>query len=161
MAEGSEPHDGGDRPKGERRYPSLQDAFRDKRTSVANQRFISRLVTGIDVEGCYRYSDHIRILRRDGGPWLEVHHGGTNGFRSPEEVTDAVPGAVVTPSTARRGTWRVGHPDRAPEREASGFARRARRSDPVPCPECGDVRSVSGVCNNPDCPAFGTENTSP
>jgi hypothetical protein len=159
VAEASELDGGGDRSNDERRYGSMADAFRDKRTSVANQQFLSRLLARIDVEGYYRYSDHFRVLRRDGGPWLEVHHGGTNGFRSPEEVTDAIPNAVVTPSTAREGTWRVGHPDRAPDRDADGLARRARRPDPVPCPECGDILSVSGVCNNPDCANFGIENT--
>lgn len=139
----------------DRRYESLADAFRDRRTSVANQRFLQRLLGGIDVEGFDRYADHFRVIRSSGDPWLEVHYGSTNGFRSPEEITAAVPSAVVSPSKARPGTWRVEHPDRAPDGSAGGLDGRLRRFEGGRCSECGDVLSVSGVCNNPTCSGFG------
>ncbi len=130
----------------ERRYGSLSEAFNDMKFDLDNQAFIRRFAESLDVEGIYGRSGYLKLVRVSEGPALQVHRGYTNGFRSEEEIRHLLPDAHVWRSQRIKGTFGVTHPVHGPMR---GDGSRARKPVPQkPCPNCGDLMPLSGICDN-------------
>ena len=130
----------------ERRYGSLSEAFTDKKVDLGNQAFIRRFLEGLDVEGIYGRSGYIKVARLSGGPALQIFRGYTNGFLSEGEIRGHLPDAHVWRSTRIEGTFGVDHPVHGPMR---GQGSRTRKPVPQkPCPNCGDMMPLSGICDS-------------
>lgn len=126
-------------------YDTIDAAFGDWSTSVANQVFLRRLLAGIDVQRYVLRRGYLKVVRASGEPALQVHLGYTNGFRSAEEIAGAVDGVKPWISQRRRDTWGVTHPDHGSSRGEG--ERRAEVRDGGRCPTCGDVMPMTGVCD--------------
>jgi hypothetical protein len=137
-------------PSGLRRYQSLQEALRLKRYPLENHGFVTRFSSAIEFEGFYETTGYIKAVRADGGPDVQIHYGGSNGFLSEEEVIAAagLEAAGRRPSTERHGLWRVSHPVEAPGRDGAMSGGSAKREYGT-CPQCFIQFSADGSC---DCP---------
>lgn len=133
-------------------YTSLDRALRNLRVPVRNDTFIKHFLHGIGIEGVYETSSYIVAVRRDGGPSLNIGRGSTNGFTSEEEVVRiAGEGARRYPSNARKGLWKVMHPEDPGGRESGPMSGRTPPRDYGKCPECFSPMAPSGFCTNAGC----------
>jgi hypothetical protein len=128
----------------EQYYASLDDAFRDKKTTLANQAFIRRLLSSIKVEGYAGRSGYIKVVRGDGYPAVQVHSGYSNGFQTEAEITRGVGDVDRWLSRRLRGTWGVTHPE---NQLRDGNSERHTKKEAQPCPDCGSVMPLSGTCD--------------
>lgn len=134
-------------PLDDRVYSTLDEAFRDRNVSLANQPFIRRLLAGIDVASLHGRIGYLKVKRVGGGPSLQVHVGFTNGFRSADEIRDAVPEAA--PWQSRRGTdlWGVSHPEHGHRTDGAERVGAHEPRDFGTCPTCFTTLPATGRCD--------------
>lgn len=133
---------------GQRCYRSLEEALIDRHIPVENRDFIRRALRSVDVAEYVDRGGCIKVIRRDGGPAIEIHYGYTNGFRSEEEILAAVGDVDRWISRRGRGMWGVSHPEnKLRDGSGVGSARQDRREYGV-CPTCWQTLPATRVCGN-------------
>lgn len=147
--------------RGTRRYASLDDALAGFRMPAGNHEFIKKYLVAIDPIGFYPRGGYIKVIRRDGGPAVQIHTGYATGFQSEAELRLTVGDeAEVWESDRGTGLWGVTHPNSQRERArgATGSSSapspaEAKRAVPVAeperelCLECFELRSLTGQCS--------------
>lgn len=132
----------------QRQYLGLADALRQKGATIANTAFITSLMTRIDADAYFERSSYIRAVRRSGGPDLHIAFGFTNGFRTREEIVEAVGECDIWSSKRIAGTWGVTHPDNKMH-GAHGARKNQGGREATACTVCGMLMPLSGVCDEP------------
>lgn len=97
----------------ERTFRSLADALRAFQIPDENHALIKRFCEYIGIERYENCGTHIKAVRVADGPTLNIAYGWTNGFRSEDEVRQAVGDyAEHWPSgrAKKSGLWGVSHP---------------------------------------------------
>ena len=152
-----------------RRYATLDEALDAFRMPAANRAFIAEYLRLVDPIGYYGRSGYIKVIRRDGGPAIQIHAGHATGFQSEAELRLTVGDeAPVWESDRGSGLWGVTHPvsqrlrESAPARAtgtdrggaagattASRPARPASAVEPAReiCMDCFEEKSFSGQCS--------------
>lgn len=125
-------------------YPSLADGLRDQGIPSDNHEMIRRFCEAIGIETYLRRPNHIKAVRRNGGPELRIHWGWTRGFTSAEEIhASAGDHAIAHPSSE---LWYVEHPvNRLPDSPNAGSG--SARPGYGTCLNCFMERAADGSCN--------------
>ena len=141
-----------------RRYASLAEALDAFRMPEANRAFVEQYLGLVDPIGFYGRSGYIKVIRRDGGPAIQIHAGYATGFQSESELRLTVgEGAEVWESDRGTGLWGVTHPVAQRGRESgsgrsTGAASRAAKPATAEiereiCMDCFEEKSFSGQCS--------------
>jgi hypothetical protein len=78
-----------------RLYRSLDDALEEKRIPADNHWFITQLLAPIGIQQISERSAYIHVTRSEDGPDIHIHSGWTEGFSSPDEITNVHPDAEI------------------------------------------------------------------
>lgn len=137
-----------------RRYATLAEALAAFRMPPENHEFIEKYLSLVDPIGYYGRSGYIKVIRRDGGPAVQIHTGYATGFQAEAELRLTVGEAEIWESDRGKGLWGVTHPVAQRTRESG--AGRASGASPRPaaavepqheiCMECFEEKSFSGNC---------------
>lgn len=129
-------------------YASLQAGLNDQGIPVGNEAFIRHITEVIGISHYEGTSTYVNAIRTDGGPFLRIAYGFTNGFVSREEAElaagSATNGAEVWPSRARKGLWGVTHPIHGTS--GGGGKRKPGERDYGYCVECNTAITAAGTC---------------
>lgn len=152
-----------------RRFASLDEALTEFRMPAENRAFVEQYLGLVDPIGYYGRSGYIKVIRRDGGPAIQIHVGYATGFRTESELKLTVADADIWESDRGAGLWGVTHPVGQRGRESAGSrvagggrvasprraaAGGAAAAAPKPverereiCMDCFEEKSYSGECS--------------
>jgi hypothetical protein len=134
---------------------SFTSAWSKARFPDENRSFVKSFCDEIGIDGFqfvpadYRY---IAATRRDGTGELRIHWGCTTGFTE-EEAQRLRPHAdVVRPSSTRKKTWLVSHPEHRDVDVRGAASGSGGKPKAGMCPRCGIYEmSVTGLCQGGGC----------